>query len=67
MGFPKSASNLDSWYSQFRHEHDTGTLDIIFIQETHVNNSEIQEIQLGYQRSWGFQDLAKRSAADLSL
>jgi hypothetical protein len=56
MGFSKSASNIDAWFSHFRATQDAGALDVVFLQETHVQAAEVGKMQSRYSRHWGFND-----------
>ncbi|KAF1329640.1 reverse transcriptase, partial [Globisporangium splendens] len=67
MGFSKSDANLNSWFSHFRQTDDSGSLDIVFLQETHVMETEVASMQSRFRRSWGFQEPSEESDPRLSL
>ncbi|KAF1334471.1 Reverse transcriptase precursor, partial [Globisporangium splendens] len=67
MGFSKSDANLNAWFSHFRQTDDSGSLDIVFLQETHVLETEVASMQSRFRRSWGFQEPSEESDPRLSL
>ncbi|KAF1328529.1 reverse transcriptase, partial [Globisporangium splendens] len=67
MGFSKSDANLNAWYSHFRQTDDSGSLDIVLLQETHVLETEVASMQSRFRRSWGFQEPSEESDPRLSL
>ncbi|KAF1328105.1 reverse transcriptase, partial [Globisporangium splendens] len=67
MGFSKSDANLNAWFSHFRQTDDSGSLDIVFLQETHVLETEVASMQSRFCRSWGFQEPSEESDPRLSL
>ncbi|KAF1320212.1 Kinesin protein, partial [Globisporangium splendens] len=67
MGFSKSDANLNAWFSHFRQTDDSGSLDIVFLQETHVLETEVASMQSRFRRSWGFQEPSEGSDPRLSL
>ncbi|KAF1314877.1 reverse transcriptase, partial [Globisporangium splendens] len=66
MGFSKSDANLNAWFSHFRQTDDSGSLDIVFLQETHVMETEVASMQSRFRRSWGFQEPSEESDPRLS-
>ncbi|KAF1319878.1 hypothetical protein FI667_g12756, partial [Globisporangium splendens] len=67
MGFSKSDANPNAWFSHFRQTDDSGSLDIVFLQETHVLETEVASMQSRFRRSWGFQEPSEESDPRLSL
>ncbi|KAF1330991.1 reverse transcriptase, partial [Globisporangium splendens] len=61
MGFSKSVANLNAWFPHFRQTDDSGSLDIVFLQETHVLETEVASMQSRFRRSWGFQEPSEES------
>ncbi|KAF1328041.1 reverse transcriptase, partial [Globisporangium splendens] len=46
---------------------DSGSLDIVLLQETHVLETEVASMQSRFRRSWGFQEPSEESDPRLSL
>ncbi|KAF1333740.1 reverse transcriptase, partial [Globisporangium splendens] len=67
MGFSKSDANPNAWFSHFRQTDDSGSLDIVFLQETHVLETEVASMQSRFRRSWGFQEPSEESDPRLPL
>ncbi|KAF1335469.1 hypothetical protein FI667_g1381, partial [Globisporangium splendens] len=67
MGLSKSDANLNAWFSHFRQTDDSGSLDIVFLQETHVLETEVASMQSRFRRSWGFQEPSEELDPRLSL
>jgi hypothetical protein len=54
MGLTKTPGNLDAWFNHFRQRDGLGARDVVFLQETHVEDYEIAKMTALHSRSWGF-------------
>jgi exonuclease III len=57
MGFAKAEDNLQRWFSHFRQKDALGCLDLVLLQETHVEPHEIPGMTAKHSRNWGFDPL----------
>ncbi|KAF1322066.1 reverse transcriptase, partial [Globisporangium splendens] len=54
MGFTKTTNNITAWFNHFRQTDSEGAHDVIFLQETHVEEHEVSKMSAMHSRHWGF-------------
>lgn len=54
MGLTKTKNNITAWLNHFRQNGSDGAHDIIFLQETHVEEHEVSKMSAMHSRHWGF-------------